>query len=95
LYRVLEEDYTTVYSTDQEYQLIDDIGFPQELKNWKMTTANYAMHPAKDPKIKAISEFNSTKIIVAGNYVERWPNGEKMTDLFDEKIGEATGEIVL
>ncbi|MCD4771882.1 MAG: DUF1080 domain-containing protein [Bacteroidales bacterium] len=80
LYRVLEEDYPTVYSTGPEYQLIDDIGFPHELKDWQMTAANYAMHPAKDAKIKPLGEFNTTKIIVAGNHVEHWLNGEKVVE---------------
>jgi hypothetical protein len=80
LYRVLEEDYPAVYATGPEYQLIDDIGFPQELKDWQKTAANYAMHAANNSKINKVEEFNTTRIIVAGNHVEHWLNGEKVVE---------------
>ncbi len=87
LYRVLEDDYPAVYATGPEYQLIDDIGFPQELKDWQKTAANYAMHAANNSKINKVEEFNTTRIIVTGNHVEHWLNGEKVVEytLWDDE----------
>ena len=38
--------YATVYATGPEYQLVDDIGFPEKLEDWQKSAANYGMHPA-------------------------------------------------
>lgn len=80
LYHVLEGDYPAVYATGPEYQLIDDIGFPQKLKELQTTGANYAMHPPKNAKIKPVGEWNSSRIIVNNPHVEHWLNGEKVVE---------------
>lgn len=92
LYRVLEGDYPAVYATGPEYQLIDDIGFPQKLKEWQTTGANYAMHPPQNAKIKPVGEWNSSRILINDSHVEHWLNGEKVveyelwTDEWKEKV---------
>lgn len=40
-------------------------------------------------------EWNNMKIRVEGDKVTTWLNGEKMVELTDEKIGEASGKIAL
>lgn len=80
LYRVLEGDYPAVYATGPEYQLIDDIGFPQKLEEWQTTGANYAMHPPRNAKIKPVGEWNSSRILINGSHVEHWLNGEKVVE---------------
>lgn len=72
--------YPTVYATGPEYQLIDDIGFPQKLENWQKSGANYAMHPPARAMAKPIGEFNSTRIVVNKGHVEHWLNGVKVVD---------------
>lgn len=72
--------YPAVYATGPEYQLIDDIGFPQKLEDWQKSGANYAMHVAARPMAKAIGEFNSTRIVVNKGHVEHWLNGVKVVD---------------
>ena len=79
-YHVLEDSFQTVYATGPEYQLIDNVGFPQKLEDWQMAGANYAMHPASNVKLKPIGEFNSTRIIVNGSHVEHWLNGIKVLE---------------
>lgn len=77
-YHVLEGNYPTVYATGPEYQLIDDVGFPEKLESWQMSGANYAMHSATDVKLKHVGQFNSSRIIVVDGKVEHWLNGVKV-----------------
>lgn len=73
-FHVLENGYSGPYETGQEYQLIDDIGFPEKLEEWQKTGADYAMHNAGDKVLKPVGEFNSSKIIVKNGKVEHWLN---------------------
>jgi hypothetical protein len=77
-FHVLEEGYTGPFETGQEYQLIDDIGFPDKLGEWQKTGADYAMHNAKNKMIKPVGEFNSSKIIVKNGNVEHWLNEKQV-----------------
>lgn len=79
-FHVLEGDYPAVYATGPEYQLIDDIGFPQKLEEWQSTGANYAMNPPKNAKIKPAGEWNSSEIIVNGPHVTHYLNGIKVVE---------------
>lgn len=80
LYHVLEEAYPATYATGPEYQLIDNVGFPQKLADWQMAGANYAMHPAKNVQLKTVGEYNTTRIIVTGTHIEHWLNGVKVLE---------------
>jgi hypothetical protein len=81
LYMVKEDTgFHQVYWTGPEYQLIDEIGFPQELQDWQMTGANYAMHPAQNPEVNPAGEWNSSKIVKSGADVQHWLNGKKVVE---------------
>lgn len=79
-FHVLEEDYPTVYATGPEYQLIDDVGFPEKLEDWQVCGANYAMHPPVNVKLKPAGEWNSTEIVVDGPHVTHYLNGNKVVE---------------
>ena len=79
-FHVLEEEYPTVYATGPEYQLIDDVGFPEKLEDWKLSGANYAMHPPVNVKLKPAGEWNSTEIVVDGPHVTHFLNGNKVVE---------------
>jgi len=79
-YQVVEEGYDAVYYTGPEYQLIDNVGFPEKLEDWQQAGANYAMHPAQNVELKPVGEYNSTRIIVNGTHVEHWLNGKKIVE---------------
>jgi hypothetical protein len=79
-FHVLEEGYPTVYATGPEYQLIDDIGFPEKLEEWQMTGANYALHNATNKTLKPVGEFNSSRIKVKDGKVVHWLNGAKVVE---------------
>ena len=83
MYGVIEDPkYDAPWKTGPEYQLIDEVGFPERLEPWQMAGANYAMHlPDKTKKVlKPVGEWNTTRIVVNGNHVEHWLNGQKILE---------------
>jgi len=82
MYHVIEDTmYKAPYETGPEYQVIDDIGFPEKLQDWQQAGADYAMHPANDKKkLKPVGEWNSSRIIYNKGHVEHWLNGEKIVE---------------
>ncbi|PCE63620.1 3-keto-disaccharide hydrolase [Sediminicola luteus] len=84
-YHVVEDTkYHSPYQTGAEYQVLDDVGFPDPIEDWQKTGANYAMHVANDKKVlKPVGEWNSTRIIFNNGKVEHWLNGAKIVE-FDK-----------
>lgn len=72
--------YPAVYTTGPEYQLIDDIGFPQKLEDWQKSGANYAMHPPAVAAFNPVGQYNHTRILVNKGHVEHWLNGKKVVE---------------
>jgi len=89
MYHVLEgAKYHAPYETGPEYQMIDDNNWPEKLEEWQKTGADYAMNLANDKKkVKAIGEWNTSKIIFNKGHVEHWLNGKKIVEFqaWDEK----------
>jgi hypothetical protein len=88
-FHVIEGEYPSTYATGNEYQLIDDAGFPYKLEEWQQTGADYAMHPA-DPatkKLMPVGEFNTSRIRVEDGHVTHWLNGAVIVeyDLWTEE----------
>lgn len=79
MYMVTEE-FPTAYLSGPEYQIIDDINFPEKLEDWQKTGANYAMDPAPTAKPNPIGQWNHTRIVVNKGHVEHWLNGTKVVD---------------
>ncbi len=64
-----------------EYQLIDDKEHPDAKEgNGKRVTASFydVLKPDRPPPTKPAGEINSSRILVKGNGVEHWLNGEKV-----------------
>jgi hypothetical protein len=82
LYGVVEDPkYDAAWKTGPEYQLIDDVGFPEKLAEWQKAGANYAMQTPNDQKeLKPVGEWNQTRIVVNGPHVEHWLNGKKILE---------------
>ena len=68
--------YHAVYETGPEYQLLDDIGYPDTLEDWQLAGANYAMHLAGNKELKPVGEWNTARILKDGSHVEHWLNGK-------------------
>lgn len=77
---MVNEDHEASYKSGPEYQLIDDNNFPEKLEDWQKTGANYAMGGPLVAAAKPIGEWNNTRIIVNGNHVEHWLNGQKTAE---------------
>lgn len=82
MYHVIEGDkYKAPYETGPEYQMIDDIDFPEKLEDWQKTGADYAMNLTNsNKKLKPVGEWNSSKIIFNKGHVEHWLNGAKIVE---------------
>ena len=65
-----------------EYQLIDDNGHPDGKLGPKRQTASfYDVLPPSDKKpLKAVGEWNSSRVLIRGNHVEHWLNGAKVLE---------------
>ncbi len=78
-YHVQEGDqYEAAYYTAPEYQIIDDIGFPDPLEDWQSLGADYAMYVADPEKkiVKPAGEWNTSRIVFTEDNAEYWLNGE-------------------
>jgi hypothetical protein len=79
LYLVTEE-FKAAYLSGPEYQIIDDVNFPQKLEDWQKTGANYAMDPAPTAAPKPVGQWNTTRIVVNKGHVQHWLNGKKLLE---------------
>ncbi|MEO6681343.1 MAG: DUF1080 domain-containing protein [Ginsengibacter sp.] len=82
MYHVVESSkYHAPYETGPEYQMIDDIGFPEKLDETQKSGADYAMYATNEKKkLMPVGEWNSSKIIFDNGHVEHWLNGEKVLE---------------
>ena len=79
IYRANEDnDYD--FQSGPEYQLIDDIGYPEKLEDWQRCGADYDMHPPMVNASKPAGEWNTTVIKVVGDHAQYWLNGKKTAD---------------
>lgn len=80
-FNAVEKKYPQIYAMAPEYQLIDDLGFPEKIEDWQKTAACYGMYVADSTKtLKPIGEFNNSKIVVKNGHVEHWLNGKKVVE---------------
>lgn len=87
MYHVVEDKkYKGPWETGPEYQIIDDVNFPDKLEDWQMAGADYAMHPANTNKVlKPVGEWNTGKIVYNNGQVEHWLNGIKIVAFNDRE----------
>jgi hypothetical protein len=82
-YHVVERPlFKAPYLTGPEYQVIDNLGFPQKLEEWQQVGADYGMHPPVKINniVKKAGKWNSSKIIFDNGHVEHWLNGAKVVE---------------
>lgn len=85
LYHVNEKpEFKTDYATGPEYQLIDDAGYKDPLKDAQKSGSNYDMFAAPaTKKLNPVGEWNTARIVYNNGHVEHYLNGEKTVE-FDE-----------
>ncbi len=81
-YHIVEGDqYKAPYYTAPEYQVIDQLGFPQKLEPWQSVGADYGMYdPDLEGVVKPAGEWNSSKIIFSEKGASYWLNGKKTVE---------------
>ena len=64
-----------------EYQTIDDDKHPDARRGALYQSGSlYSMIPRSKPAMKPVGEFNQSRLVVKGNHIEHWLNGEKVVD---------------
>lgn len=82
-YHVVEDEaYDSPYYAAPEYQIIDQKGFPQELKPWQSIGADYGMYDPEydEDNLKEVGEWNTTRIRFTQDKVTYWLNGQKTVE---------------
>ena len=80
-----------------EYQILDNPDFENGQPSDKGSTGSiYALYePNEKMALKPVGEFNSSRIIVHGNYIEHWLNGERIAaanvgdEEWDKRVAES------
>jgi hypothetical protein len=83
IYGVIEDPkYDAPWKTGPEYQLLDDVGFREKVAPYQKAGSNYGMHPPDDTKktLNPAGAWNTTRIVVNGQHVEHWLNGQKIVE---------------
>lgn len=81
-YHVVEgEQYLAPYYNAPEYQLIDQVGFPEKLEPWQSIAADYAMYDSDfEGALKEVGSWNSSRILFTNEKVEYWLNEKKTVE---------------
>jgi len=74
------EEYDHIYWSAPEYQLLDDAGHPDGRSRLTSAGANFGLYPSPAGIVKPGGEWNSTLIVVNGNNVQHWMNGQKLLE---------------
>jgi len=72
------EEYEHIYWSAPEYQLLDDANAPDGKNRLTSAAAAYGLYAAPAGLLKAVGEWNSTRIVARGAHVEHWLNGQKV-----------------
>jgi hypothetical protein len=74
------EEYDHIYWSAPEYQLLDDAGHPDGQSRLTSAGADYGLYPSPAGVVKPGGQWNSTLIVVNGNNVQHWMNGQKLLE---------------
>ena len=80
------EEYDHIYWSAPEYQLLDDAGHPDGKSRLTAAGADYGLYPSPAGVVKPADEWNSTLLVVNGNRVQHWLNGQR---LLEYELGSA------
>jgi hypothetical protein len=86
-------EHSNEYNIAFEYQLLDNEGHPDGRRGpIHQSGALYDMIPASKDSTRPVGEFNQSRLVVKGDHVEHWLNGEKVVDgsLNDPGVAQGT-----
>lgn len=69
-----------VYETGPEMQVLDDERHHDGQSRLTAAGSDFALHPAPAGVVKPAGEWNSIRLLVNGNHVEHWLNGQKVVE---------------
>jgi hypothetical protein len=78
-YRANEKN-DKVYMSGPEYQLLDDAKHPDGKSRLTSAAADYGLYASPAGIVKPANEWNAARIVVRGNHVEHWLNGQKVVE---------------
>jgi hypothetical protein len=85
LYRATEDnDY--IWQSAPEMQVLDDARHADGKSPLTSAGSNFALYPAPRGVVRPAGQWNSARILVNGNHVEHWLNGQK---LLEYELGSA------
>lgn len=73
-------EYDEIYWSAPEYQLLDDANAPDGRDRLTAAGSAYGIYPCPAGAVKPYGEWNKTRIVVRGDHVEHWLNGQKVVD---------------
>jgi hypothetical protein len=79
MYRVSEE-HGAPYETGPEYQILHNQGHPDGRHKETSAASCYAVYAPTKDMTKPVGAWNKGRILVNGNHVEHWLNGEKVVE---------------
>ena len=78
-YRGIEGPEALYYSAP-EMQVLDDSGHADGRTPLTSAGSVYGLYPALPGVVKPVGEWNSVRIVVKGNHVEHWLNGQRIAE---------------
>lgn len=78
-YRVTESAEES-YHTGIEMQVLDDAGHADGQSRLTSAGSLYGLYPAPAGVVKPAGQWNSARILVRGNHVEHWLNGQQVVE---------------
>jgi Domain of Unknown Function (DUF1080) len=73
-------EYDEIYWSGPEYQLLDDANANDGKSRLTAAGAAYGIYPCPAGVVKPFGEWNKTRIVIRGDHVEHWLNGQKVVD---------------
>jgi hypothetical protein len=74
------EEYDHIYWSAPEYQLLDDANHPDGKSRLTAAGSAFGIYPSPAGVVKPAEEWNSSLIVVNGNRVQHWLNGQKLLE---------------
>jgi Domain of Unknown Function (DUF1080) len=73
-------EYDHIYWSAPEYQLLDDANANDGRSRLTAAAAAYGLYGPPADVVKPFGEWNKTRIVVKGDHVEHWLNGQKVVE---------------
>jgi hypothetical protein len=73
-------EYDHIYWSAPEYQLLDDANAADGRSRLTAAAAAYGLYGPPAGVVKPFGKWNKTRILIRGNHVEHWLNGEKVVE---------------